>query len=641
MFYANRRGFVENNKLLKTNVLVSIILVIGFVLTAIFSYRANYQASLNNIEQVSSLSAEGIYYQLASLFSKPVNISLTMAHDSLLVEHLGKESMHMEDTEYVETIKEYLRAYQKKYGFDSVFLVSTASGRYYNFNGMDRVLEKGNPENEWYFSLLEGSGEYFLNVDNDEVSDANNKITAFVNCKIQGPDEGIIGIVGVGIRMDYLKELLSEYENKFNVKVSLVNKEGMIEISTTYTGYEKTDWFKAYGQEDLRDEILGWNEDNSNLEIWATTSQKQEKSFIVSRYIPELSWNLIVAQDTGKIVSQMQRQIYLNCFIIVMVILVVLIVITTVIRNFNRQITNLVEERQVMFKKATEQLYDSIYEFNLTKNCYVGKQTEEYFSSLGAGGMPFDQGLHIIAEKQIKDEYRDGYVQMFTPKNAIREYEAGNNHLSYDFMMSQDGVNYHWIRVETYLFFSEEDQSIHMFSYRKNIDLEKQKEQKAEMDEMTGFYTKVAAERLIQKRLQEDPDHLYAFIIFDIDNFKQVNDKFGHAFGDYCIIRFTQTIRRYFQEGDILGRIGGDEFAAYVLAPSEEWARNKARELSEVLNMDCTQQALSCHISASIGVAFSSDAQNNFELLYQFADKALYQTKQRGKNGFTVFQEEM
>ena len=57
-----RRYRMKNNKLFQTNLLVSSILVVGFILTAFFSYRANYRASLENIEQVSSLTAEGIYY---------------------------------------------------------------------------------------------------------------------------------------------------------------------------------------------------------------------------------------------------------------------------------------------------------------------------------------------------------------------------------------------------------------------------------------------------------------------------------------------------------------------------------------------------------------------------------------------------
>ena len=70
---------MKNKELARTNLLISIVLVIGFALTAVFSYRANYQASLDNIERVSSLTTEGIYYRLTTMFAKPVNISITMA----------------------------------------------------------------------------------------------------------------------------------------------------------------------------------------------------------------------------------------------------------------------------------------------------------------------------------------------------------------------------------------------------------------------------------------------------------------------------------------------------------------------------------------------------------------------------------
>ena len=125
----------KNRELLKTNFLVSVILVCGFLQTAFFSYQANYEASLNNIEQVASLTTEGIYYQLTALFTRPVNISLTMAHDSLLAAHLEGEAAHLEDEQYAWTIKNYLETYREKYDFDSVFLVSALTNRYYNFNG--------------------------------------------------------------------------------------------------------------------------------------------------------------------------------------------------------------------------------------------------------------------------------------------------------------------------------------------------------------------------------------------------------------------------------------------------------------------------------------------------------------------------
>ena len=60
---------VKNNQLIKTDLLISIVLIVGFSMTAFFSYRANYQATLNNIEQVASLTGEGIHYQLTTLLT--------------------------------------------------------------------------------------------------------------------------------------------------------------------------------------------------------------------------------------------------------------------------------------------------------------------------------------------------------------------------------------------------------------------------------------------------------------------------------------------------------------------------------------------------------------------------------------------
>lgn len=631
---------MKNKRLLKTNLLVSMILIVGFMLTAFFSYRANYQSSIDNIEKVSSLTTEGIYYQLSTSFTRPVNVSLTMAHDSLLVEHLLIEEEHLDDEAYVELTKTYLDAYREKYGFDSVFLVSTATNRYYNFGGVDRVLTKDNPENVWYYELMAQDKEYSLNVDNDEVEGADNEITVFVNCKVEAPDGRVVGIVGVGIQIGDLKELLKSYEDKFNIDASLVSEDGTIEISTVYTGYEQVDWFEVHNQERIRDEILSWDKSTENLELWSPSERVEGgKSYVVSRLIPELSWHLVVLQDTELMVTAIRKQMYQTVLMIVGVILTVLIVITSVIRNFNRQITELVEERQAMFKKATEQLYDNIYELNITKNCYVGERTKAYFEGLGARGLPYDQGLLVIAQKQIKEEYRNGYVSMFTPSNVMREYEAGNNHLQYDFMITQDGVNYYWMRIDAYIFYSAEDNSIHMFTYRKNIDDERRKELRAEYDEMTGFFSKNATERVISRTLSENPGKRFAFFIFDIDNFKQANDQFGHAFGDYCIKEVTGTIRRYFRDHDILGRIGGDEFVAFIPVLDESAAKGKAEDLSQALNMVCCFRSAEWHLTVSIGVAMTPQAGESFDVLYRHADKALYRTKRRGRNGYSFYAE--
>ena len=274
---------------------------------------------------------------------------------------------------------------------------------------------------------------------------------------------------------------------------------------------------------------------------------------------------------------------------------------------------------------------------NINKNTYVGKHTVHYFETIGAKGLPFDQGLRVIADKQIKEEYREGYINIFSPENVIKEYKKGNKSLRYEFMITEDGVNYHWMRVDAYIFYSPEDDSIHMFAYRKNIDEEKKKEQKAELDEMTGFYNKKVTERIIDRMLLESPEQKYDFFIFDIDNFKQANDNFGHLFGDLCIKEFTRVIKESFgEENAIMGRVGGDEFVVFTPIINTEWVDRKAKEVSKALNIKCENNSSYWDMSASIGIAITPEDGKEFKDIYKNADIALYQTKEKGKNGYTL-----
>ena len=99
---------MKKNILMRTNLMICAVIVVGFLLTAVLSYRANYTASLQNIEQVSTLTSEGIYYQIDTTLTKPLNISLTMANDSLLREALREEANGGDDPAYQERLRRYL-----------------------------------------------------------------------------------------------------------------------------------------------------------------------------------------------------------------------------------------------------------------------------------------------------------------------------------------------------------------------------------------------------------------------------------------------------------------------------------------------------------------------------------------------------
>lgn len=626
--------------LIKTNVFVCCIILVGFAITSVISYQSNRGIFRRDVEQVSNLTSQGIFYQIESIFTKPLNISLTMANDSLLKNFLSEEEQRQDDAAFLEDMRAYLLAYKEKYDYDSVFLVSTQTSRYYHFNGIDRMITPDNPENVWYYAFLEDAADYSLNIDNDEA--ANNEVTIFINCKIKGQDGNVMGVVGVGFRVDYLQALLKEYEGTYDVEALLVDGQGTIEISTDRTGYQAANLFDACGYAQFKEQILS-NQDSAEA-FWYSSGK--DNGYLVAQYVPNLDWHLIIDYDTAALHAQLNQQLIGSVAVVTAIIAFVLITITGIIRKYNAQIVQLTvaqeQEHRTAFQAATEQLYENIYELDITHNRAASEATERYFEWLGMpGDTPFDKALHFIAQKQIKAEFQQGYIDTFHPDNVLQAFKDGISALQYDFMITNDGSAYYWMRITARIFRWEEDQSIRMFVYRQNIDAEKRQEQKmeekAQRDPLSGLYNKAASQERIQALLQANRSRLCAFFILDIDNFKQVNDQHGHAFGDLVITDFARILAEQFRPGDIVGRIGGDEFAACIPAPSWEWAQEKAHSLVTALHHTFSDGRESCKITTSVGVALAPEAGRDFDTLYRKADLALYQTKKRGKDGFTLY----
>ena len=630
--------------ILKTNLFVCMVIIIGFIITSLISYHSNQGLFQRETENVSGLTSEGICHRIDTIFAKPINVSLTMANDSLLKDFLAGEEENQGNRGFIKTMQDYLLAYKEKYGYDSVFLVSTKTNRYYTFNGVDRTLFPDNPENVWYFTQLDSPLEYSLNIDNDEVATADNDITIFINCKIRDASGELVGIVGVGFRVNYIQAIFREYEEKYKIKAYLTDQDGTIQISTDRTGYERQELFAGSEYPQLKDETLGYEEGTRSF--WY--GDQGRKGYLVSQYIPNLDWYLIVENDITAAQARLRQELLIGIVVIILVILAVLVTITNIIRKYNRQIVRLTmeeeEKHRIIFRQETEKIYENIYEVDITHNRAASEETEAYFKSLGVPeDTPFDKALSIIAEKQIKEEFRQSYISTFSPENILSAYERGQESLRCDFMISNDGgESYYWMRITARIFFWDEDKSVRIFVYRQNVSEEKNREkgllEKMEQDSLTGLYNKASTQYHIQNALMKGAGNSYAFLILDIDNFKQVNDNCGHDFGDKVIADFARRLRAQFRQDDIVGRIGGDEFVVFVQSVSREWLACKIQSLVQNLHYEFADDTKKWEISASLGAALAPEAGTTFEELYRNADGALYDIKQKGKNGYTFFQ---
>lgn len=158
----------------------------------------------------------------------------------------------------------------------------------------------------------------------------------------------------------------------------------------------------------------------------------------------------------------------------------------------------------------------------------------------------------------------------------------------------------------------------------------------AERDSMTRLYNQAAARRLVTESLEEYPDQMAAMLFFDMDSFKQVNDTYGHPFGDGLLKYVASSVCSHIRQDDVAARLGGDEFMIFLKRiRNRQDAEHKAEQLSRVLNGDFQGYSF----SASIGVSLYGENGRtpDYDTLLHQADLALYEAKRAGKQRYAFY----
>ena len=133
-----------------------------------------------------------------------------------------------------------------------------------------------------------------------------------------------------------------------------------------------------------------------------------------------------------------------------------------------------------------------------------------------------------------------------------------------------------------------------------------------------------------------------AILCLDLDNFKNINDAFGHGFGDKILLMLASRLRKCLREHDTLARLGGDEFAVVLPRVKRlEEAQQAAQRLLEAVAPAFSIDGQSFAVGISIGIALSTQGSGTAEQLLQHADMALYEAKRNGRNRHEVFRPEL
>ena len=281
---------------------------------------------------------------------------------------------------------------------------------------------------------------------------------------------------------------------------------------------------------------------------------------------------------------------------------------------------------------------DVIFEWDITANKLY--YSRNWVKKFGYSPITDDIELRIPQSSHILPEDVPTFVHLM---NSVSE---GAPYGEAELRIANAEGRYIWCRIRATTQFDQEGKPVKAVGVILDIDREMRRTQnlieKADRDGLTNLLNKEAAYRRIRGILENrQATETGAMLLIDLDDFKSVNDTYGHMFGDAVLIEAADLLQRQFRSEDIVARIGGDEFLVFMYnITSRDLLIRRAEKVVNVMQnvLQDTQRGVS--LSCSVGLTcYPSDALN-YQDLFNCCDRALYMAKLLGKNQFAFYDED-
>ena len=310
----------------------------------------------------------------------------------------------------------------------------------------------------------------------------------------------------------------------------------------------------------------------------------------------------------------------------------------------NRHLQTQLYENEKIYRSALELTCERVFEADLTHNRLI------YGHHIYQRAFPFlktemfDDMIRSIADRAVFEEDAEKYYNTFSRRSLLGAFRAsGATEINLEYRQKNPSGDLSWVSATVILLSgSQDDDSLKVIGYVKNIDAKKRQEleilKQSQKDGLTGIYNKKFTQSLIEEFLSgEGASGRHAAIMVDIDNFKQINDTFGHIQGDAALALVAQRLAGLFRSTDIVGRIGGDEF--FVLMQNYSSADSLIEKLYAVRDLfgKIRLEEADTRVSGSIGVSLYPEDGTDYRELYKKADVALYYSKAHGKDRFYLY----
>lgn len=278
------------------------------------------------------------------------------------------------------------------------------------------------------------------------------------------------------------------------------------------------------------------------------------------------------------------------------------------------------------------EVYISLHILDLAEDTLFPIKTNKFIEMWSEGFDSITEKMRNVMSKITSEEHQELILE-FTDLTTLEERMKGKKVISAVFHGNVNG----WCRAR-FIRVTDDDKLRYVLYAVECIDEEKKKENHllylSRTDLMTGIYNRGYGERMISELLDGHRQGL--FCLFDVDKFKNINDKYGHSVGDSVLIEISKALQRVKRSNDVVMRLGGDEFAAYFLDIYSESAASEiiAAFFDEISRLHI--EPITEKVSVSLGAVLYKDG-FSFDSIYKLADSGVYDSKTNKGNSYTFF----